>query len=71
MRSVAFCRPAMISFLPLPLVVVKMLVDGTLFVLSYFVQRNWVFKRPARSQAVIVEGGDYGQKRSHSSFSAI
>ena len=61
----------LLSALPLPLVAVKALVDGTLFVLSYFVQRNWVFKRPARSQAVIVEGGDYGQKRSHSSFSAI
>lgn len=31
------------SFIPIPLVVVKILVDSMLFVVSYFVQRNWVF----------------------------
>lgn len=33
----------LLSFLPIPLVIVKVLVDSTLFVISYFVQRNWVF----------------------------
>jgi len=34
----------LLSFLPLPLVGVKMIVDVALFTVSYFVQRNWVFK---------------------------
>lgn len=46
-----------LSFLPIPLVGVKVLVDGTLFLVSYFVQRNWVFKAPVRNQPIIVKGG--------------
>lgn len=34
---------AALAFLPLPLVLVKALVDCLLFVINYFVQRNWVF----------------------------
>jgi len=34
---------AALAFLPLPLVVDKMLVDSALFVVSFFIQRNWVF----------------------------
>ena len=45
------------SALPLPIVAVKMLVDGSLFVVSYFVQRNWVFKGTPRSKAVVMKGG--------------
>ena len=37
---------AALSVLPLPLVVVKMIVDASLFVVSYFVQRHWVFAAP-------------------------
>lgn len=33
----------LLAVLPVPLVAVKVLVDGTLFFASYFVQRNWVF----------------------------
>ena len=45
------------SIFPAPLVVVKMLVDTALFVVSYFAQRNWVFKAPARKQLVVLKGG--------------
>ena len=40
---------ALLSVLPLPLVLVKLLVDTSLFCVSYFIQRNWVF-RPSQSQ---------------------
>ena len=36
------------SFLPLPLTAVKIIVDSKLFVLSYFVQRDWVFAKRSR-----------------------
>ena len=35
---------SLLSFLPVPLTVVKVIVDGMLFVISYFAQRNWVFR---------------------------
>lgn len=38
---------ALLSFLPLPLTVVKILVDTFLFCISYFIQRNWVFRKPS------------------------
>ena len=53
-----------LSTLPLPLVAVKMLVDGCLFIASYFIQRNWVFIRAPKTQALIVKGGDYAQRKS-------
>ena len=59
-----------LSFLPLPLVGVKALVDGTLFVVSYFVQRNWVFKAPTRAQAIIVKGGSHAEESHRASFPA-
>jgi putative flippase GtrA len=34
-----------LSFLPLPLTVIKIIVDSTLFVISYIFQRDWVFAR--------------------------
>ena len=48
---------ALLSFLPLPLVIVKALVDGSLFFVSHFIQRNWVFKRTAPMQAKLLKGG--------------
>jgi len=33
------------SFLPVPLTVIKIIVDGTLFVFSYIAQRDWVFAK--------------------------
>ena len=53
-----------LSTLPLPLVVVKMLVDSGLFVASYFIQRNWVFKQAPKTQALIVKGVNYAQRQS-------
>ena len=47
----------MLAWLPLPLVGVKVLVDGTLFAVSYFVQRNWVFKAPSVAQPIVLKGG--------------
>jgi putative flippase GtrA len=48
----------LLSVLPLPLVLVKALVDGSLFFVSHFIQKNWVFKAGARSiQPGIVKGG--------------
>jgi len=38
----------LLAFLPIPLVVVKIVVDSMLFVISYFVQRNWVFNEAQR-----------------------
>ena len=46
-----------LSFLPLPLVLVKALVDGSLFFVSHFIQRNWVFKRTSPMQAKLLKGG--------------
>lgn len=40
--SVAFV--SLLAFLPTSLTVVKILVDGILFVGSYFIQKHWVFK---------------------------
>ena len=37
----------LLSFLPLPLTVIKILVDTFLFCISYFIQRNWVFRKPS------------------------
>lgn len=62
---------AALSAAPLPLVVVKMLVDGVLFVVSYFVQRNWVFKSASRAQALIVKGGAHANGQSRASLSAL
>ena len=46
-----------LSFLPLSLVLVKALVDGSLFFVSHFIQRNWVFKRTSPMQAKLLKGG--------------
>ena len=61
----------LLSFLPIPLVGVKMLVDGTLFAVSYFVQRNWVFKAPERAQALIVKGGTRETGKSKASLPVL
>lgn len=48
------------SFVALPLVVVKAAVDGSLFFVSHFIQRNWVFKPvDANARKVDAEGGAY------------
>ena len=57
-----------LSFVPLPLVGLKMLVDGALFVVSYFVQRNWVFKAPVHAQAIIVKGESHAEDRFHATI---
>lgn len=62
---------ALLSWLPLPLVGVKVAVDGTLFIASYFIQRNWVFKRSARTRAFIMKGGAHEKETSRSSFPAV
>ena len=49
---------ALLSQLAVPPVVAKVLADGALFVASYFIQRNWVFKRAPHARALIVKGGD-------------
>lgn len=36
---------SILSFLPLPLTVIKIIVDTALCCISYFIQRNWVFRR--------------------------
>lgn len=36
---------SVLSFLPLPLTVIKILVDTFLFCISYFIQQNWVFRK--------------------------
>jgi putative flippase GtrA len=43
---------SLFGFLPVPLVIVKVFVDSALFVISYFAQRNWVF-RAADGEAVV------------------
>lgn len=40
---------ALLSILPLPLVLIKLVVDTVLFCLSYFIQQAWVFRQPSRS----------------------
>lgn len=35
---------SLLSFLPIPMVLIKMIVDGTLFALSYKVQKQFIFK---------------------------
>jgi len=45
-----------LSFLPLPLVAVKMIVDSTLFVFSYFIQKNWVFAGNATQGREVAKG---------------
>ena len=45
-----------LAFLPVPLTVVKIIVDSGLFVISYFVQRNWVFSENARRRRLPVAG---------------
>jgi len=50
---------SVLSILPLPIVVVKALVDGSLFFVSHFIQRNWVFKRGARMQPQLLKGGSH------------
>ena len=72
---VQMCASALLvvalSIMPLPLVMVKAFVDGSLFVLSYFVQRNWVFKRDTHMQAVRAKGGKRGEVKSKKTYSAI
>lgn len=60
-----------LSFMPIPLVCVKVLVDGTLFVVSYFIQRNWVFDAPARTQPIIVKGGSYAEDIPSNSYPVL
>lgn len=61
----------LLSSLPLPLVGVKMLVDSALFVVSYFVQRNWVFKDAPKNRAIIMKGGaQHVSKQSEKFFPA-
>lgn len=56
----------LLAFLPLPLVAVKIVVDSTLFVFSYFFQRNWVFKKEAAPEAEDIERiSDGAQSRTH------
>ena len=35
---------SLLSFIPLPLVTIKMMVDTLLFFVNYFVQKKWIFK---------------------------
>ena len=60
----------LLSWLPLPLVAVKALVDGGLFFVSYFVQRNWVFKQTRKPRALTVKGGGYARDGKRASFRA-
>ena len=62
---------ALFAWLPLPLVGVKVLVDGALFIASYFIQRNWVFKHPTSSSVLIVKGGAHAQRTSCNYYSAV
>ena len=48
------------SFLPIPLVLVKALVDGSLFFVSHFIQKNWVFKRTGAEPALLKGGSRAG-----------
>ena len=51
-----------LSFLPLPLVLVKALVDGSLFFVSHFVQKNWVFRRDVTVSPKLVKGGAHAAR---------
>ena len=46
-----------LSFLPVPLVIVKALVDGSLFFVSHFIQRNWVFRQSTGARTALLKGG--------------
>lgn len=61
----------LLSWLPLPLVGVKIAIDGTLFVASYFIQRNWVFEHAARTRAFVMKGGAHEENASRNSFPAV
>ena len=60
-----------LSWLPVPLVGVKVLVDGVLFIASYFIQRNWVFKRSAQAQTTTLKEGAYEKQRSRNTLTAV
>jgi putative flippase GtrA len=40
-----------LSHLPIPLIVSKIVVDSTLFVINYYVQRHFIFRRSSQTQA--------------------
>lgn len=42
---VSFAAVSLLSFVPIPLTIIKIIIDSMLFVFSYFMQRNWVFKQ--------------------------
>ena len=53
----------LLSFLPVPLVAIKALVDGGLFFVSHFIQRNWVFEPKARGlRPALLKGGAHARK---------
>ena len=52
----------LLSFLPVPLVLVKALVDGSLFFVSHFIQKNWVFRRDAAVNAKLLKGGAHAAR---------
>ena len=60
----------LLSVAPAPLVAVKVIVDGSLFVVSYFVQRNWVFKRNGQAKAVVMKGVSYAEEKSSKTLRA-
>ena len=60
-----------LSWLPVPLVGVKVLVDGALFIASYFIQRNWVFKRSVQAQTTALKEGSYEKQRSRNTLTAV
>lgn len=43
--SLSILFVTILAFLPIHLTVIKIFVDSTLFIGSYFIQKNWVFKR--------------------------
>lgn len=45
------------ALLPIPLLLAKVAIDSTLFVISYFAQKNWVFSSGRRKRAVVLKGG--------------
>ena len=47
------------TLLPIPLLLAKVAIDSTLFVISYFAQKNWVFSPERHKRAVVLKGG-YG-----------
>ena len=36
---------SILEFLPISLTIIKGIVDSFLFIVSYFIQKNWVFKK--------------------------